>query len=287
MSMPEKFVRAWPDVDPNLKHGGIAGVTDNGGWVGADINDNLSTTNKDLHSIVYWLSQALTSVSMNPEADAQGMPGKRLVDQCLKVAETFTEMVVDVTHSHASKFFQFTHAVPPRNWFKITPIMYPVRSSFADDFLHYGIGTIIELAENNRNSLHKGLDSQASNIILEATYTWKAQVMRYWFDKETAGDISTRELESLYQNVRRSVPSYPDETMDTADPEAVQEALSGLDVLAWVPTNSDWTKFAELRNRRYEPEAIFQPEDTRQTTEDVLPPTGVNPSPISTGGPTP
>lgn len=284
MNMPTKFYKPWNEIDPSLQHGGIPGELA-AGWVGADLGDNRTTTNKDMHNITYWLSQALTAVSMNPEADAQGMPGRRLVEQCLKVAETFTEMVVDVTHSHASKFFAFTHAIPPTNTFKITPIRYPVRSLFAEEFLHYGIGTLVELVENNRNALHKGLDSQASNIILEATWTWKAGVMKYWFDKEVAGEISTMELEELYRGIRRSVPSYPDETGDTPEEGAVAQMLAGLDVLAWVPQPADWTKFAELRNRRFEPEAIFQPEATRQSTEDVVPPGGINP--VSVGGPNP
>jgi hypothetical protein len=284
MALPTKFTKPWSAVDPSMQHGGIPGGLSEG-WVGADLTDNLSTTNKDIHSTVYWLSQALTAVSMNPEADAQGMPGKRLVEQCLSVARTFTEMVVDCTHTHASKFFAFTHAIPPSNMFKITPIRYPVRSIFAEEFLHYGIGTLIELAENNRNAVHKGLDSQASNVILEATYTWKAGVMKYWFDKEVAGEISTAELENLYMGLTRSVPSYPDVTAETPETGDVAEALSGLDVLAFVPTNADWTKFAELRNRRFEPEAIFQPEAARPATEDMLPVGGVNPSSI--GGPTP
>jgi hypothetical protein len=284
MPLPTKFTKPWSEIDPAMRHGGIPGGLE-AGWVGADLTDNLSTTNKDISSAVYWLSQALTAVSMNPEADAQGMPGKRLVDQCLRVSRTFTEIIVDCTHTHASKFFAFTHAIPPASMFKITPIRYPVRSIFAEEFLHYGIGTLIELAENNRNAVHKGLDSQASNIILEATYAWKASVMKYWFDKEVAGEISTQELENLYSSLNRSVPSYPDETAETPAPGDVAMELSGLDVLAFVPTDSDWTKFAELRNRRFEPEAIFQPEETRQATEDMLPAGGVNPQ--STGGPTP
>jgi hypothetical protein len=256
MALPTKFTKPWSAVDPSMQHGGIPGGLSEG-WVGADLTDNLSTTNKDIHSTVYWLSQALTAVSMNPEADAQGMPGKRLVEQCLSVARTFTEMVVDCTHTHASKFFAFTHAIPPSNMFKITPIRYPVRSIFAEEFLHYGIGTLIELAENNRNAVHKGLDSQASNVILEATYTWKAGVMKYWFDKEVAGEISTAELENLYMGLTRSVPSYPDVTAETPETGDVAEALSGLDVLAFVPTNADWTKVRRIAQPSFRARSYF------------------------------
>jgi hypothetical protein len=284
MNMPTKFTKPWPDIDPSLRHGSIPGETAEG-WVGPDLGDNLMTTNRDTHRIVYSLSQIATAISMNPEADMQGFPGRRLVEESLMAAATFVEMVVDVTHTHATKFFAFTHAVPPTSVFKVTPIRYPVRSQFADDFLHYTIGTIIELAETNRNAAHQGLDPKASNIILEALWTWKAQVMKFWFDKEVSGEISSRELADLYAGKIRAVPSYPDETSETPEAAAVSDALTGVDVLAWLPTEADWTKFAELQERRYKAEVTFQPEDTRQTTEDVLPPGGVNP--VSTGGPNP
>lgn len=285
--MPTKFTKDWEQIDPELRHGGIPGQTIDG-WVGPDLGDNLTTTNRDTHRIVYSLSQIATAISMNAESDMQGFPGRRLVEETLMAAATFVEMVVDVTHTHATKFFAFTHAVPPTSVFKITPIRYPVRCQFADDFLHYAIGTIIELAETNRNAAHQGLDPKASNIILEGLWTWKAQVMKFWFDKEVSGEISSRELADLYAGITRAVPSYPDQTSETPDSAGVDKALTGIDVLAWLPTPADWTKFAELQERRYKPEVIFQPEDTRQTTEDALPPGGVEPAAgTSTGGPNP
>lgn len=284
--MPTKFTKDWEDIDPSLRHGGIPSQTTDG-WVGPDLNDNTQTTNRDIQNLVYMLCQIATAISMNPEADAQGFPGRRIMEDALKAMATFVERVVDVTHTHSTKFFAFTHAVPPVSQFKVTPIRYPVRSQFADDFLHYAIGTIVELAESNRNAVHQGLDPNAANIILEALWNWKATVMKYWFDKEVAGEISSAELAELYSNISRLQPSYPDVTAETPSDAAVSVALTGLDVLAWMPTEADWTKFADLQQRRYSPEVIFQPESTRQVTEDVLPAGGVTVSPTSTGGPNP
>ena len=285
MPMPEKFTIPWVQVDPTLRHGGIPDELAVG-WVGPDLNDNTQTQNRDAAYLVYMLGQFATSISMHPEADAEGFPGKRLVEEALSAMDTFTERLVDVTHTHSTKFFSFTHAVPPVSQFRFTPIRYPVRNAFADDFLHYAIGTMVEIAENNRNALHQGFDPNASNILLEAMWNWKATVMKFWFDKEVAGEISSRELNELYEGVSRPQPSYPDVTSDTPSESDTAEALAGLDVLAWVPTASDWTKFAELHSRRYTPERAFQPEGARPTTEDVAHESATNADgTISTDGP--
>jgi hypothetical protein len=285
MAMPEKFTLPWVDVDPSLRHGGIADELAVG-WVGPDLNDNTETQNRDAAYLVYMMGQFATSISMHPEAEAEGFPGKRLVSEALSAMDTFTERLVDVTHTHATKFFSFTHAVPPISQFRFTPIRYPVRNQFADDFLHYAIGTMVEIAENNRNALHQGFDPNASNILLEAMWNWKATVMKFWFDKEVAGEISSRELANLYSGVLRPQPSYPDETADTPSDADTTEALQGLDVLSWVPSDSDWTKFAELHQRRYTPERAFQPEGARPTTEDVAHESATNADgTISTDGP--
>ena len=271
--MPNKFYVPWSDIDPSLQHGGIAGELAEG-WVGADLNDNVKTQNRDIHYLVYMLSQFATSISMHPEAELEGFPPKKLVDECFAAQSTMIERVVDVTHTHASKFFSFTHAVPPVSYFKLTPIRYPVRNRFAEDFLHYAIGTLVELAETNRNSVHQGLDNNAANIVVEALWNWKATQMKFWFDIEVAGEISSRELEALYTGVYRPHPSYPDETSARPSDAETSEALSGVDVLEWLPSASDWTKFAELHTRRYVPERALQPEGARPVTEDILPENG-------------
>lgn len=286
MPMPEKFVKPWSEIDSSLRHGGIADELAVG-WVGPDLNDNITTQNRDMAHLVYQLGQYATSISMHPEAEMEGFPGKRLVSESLDAMDTFTERVVDVTHTHASKFFAFTHAVPPVSMFRFTPVRFPVRNQFADDFLHYAIGTMIEIAESNRNSVHQGLDPSAANTIMEALWNWKATVMKFWFDKEVAGEISSRELNELYLGKLRPQPSYPDNSAETPAPDKVAEALTGLDVLAWVPTAADWTKFAELHERRYTPERAFQPEGARPTTEDVAHESATNADgSISTTGPT-
>lgn len=285
MVMPTQFYVPWAQVDPDLKHGGIPDELAVG-WVAPDLGDNKFTTNRDIQNITWMLSQVAASISMHPEAESEAFPGRRLVEEAIKGMDTITERVVDVTHTHATKFFSFTHAVPPVSAFKLNAIRYPVRNQFADDFIHYCIGTMVELAENNRNAVHQGLDPTAANIIMEPLYNWKATVMKYWFDKEVAGEISAEELNTLYAGIGKPKPSYPDTTAETPSEADTAAALTGLDVLAWFPTASDWTKFAELQVRRYTPERVLQPEGARQTTEDVRFEQGHNADgTVSTGGP--
>jgi hypothetical protein len=123
--------------------------------------------------------------------------------------------------------------------------------------------------------VHQGLDNNAANIVVEALWNWKATQMKFWFDIEVAGEISGRELETLYSGVYRPHPSYPDATSERPSNAETSEVLSGVDVLEWLPDVSDWSKFAELHTRRYVPERALQPEGARPVTEDILPENGI------------
>lgn len=271
MPMPERFTKPWELIDPTLRHGGIAGELA-GQFVGADINDNAQTTNRTVISLFNDLGMFASSISMHPEADVAVNPPRRIVEECLQAMMTFAGDVICNTKTHATKFFSFTHAVPPVSTFGLWPIRFPVKSEFASEFLHFAIGTLIEIAENSCNGFHKNLDPKSANCILEPLYEWKATLMKQRFAIEVPGEISQAELMKLYETINTPNPFYPDVTTATPSKEATAEVKTGMDVLSWVPTEADWTQFARIHLLRYRPERILQPEATRQTTEDVISP---------------
>ena len=282
MNMPKKYYVPWSDIDPALRHGGISDEL--GGFVAPDLGDNPSSSNRTLVGLFRHFNQAVASISMHPISDKEGFPDKALVDESLKAVQTFMEMVITSTHSHASKFFSNTHAIPPVEHFQLNAIRFPLRSQFAADFVFYGLGTLVEIAENNRNSAHKGIDPDCAETLLAGMYDWKAEQMKFWFGKEVAGEISDREMAEMYEAVTTPNPFYPDITAETPDDEDVEDALTGVDVMKWLPTKADWTMFDQLRRRRYKPERVFQPEAVRHTTEDVRTP-DTHTAPSGTGGP--
>lgn len=268
MAMPEKFYVPWDNIDPTLQHGGVEGELGNG-WVAPDVGDNPTSTNYDIVGLFKDLNMYAAAISMHPEADSENLPGRALLETALKATSTFFEQVVDKTKTHATSFFAFSHAIPPVNHFTMSPIRFPVRNATANEFVHYCIGTLVELAESSRNALHKGLDPETSSIVLAPLYTWKADIMKYFFDIEVEGEVSPEELLRIFTGIAKPVLSYPDVTADRPTNEQVSEVLTGYDVLAFIPTAGDWAKFAELRLRRFKPERILQPEGARPTTEDV------------------
>lgn len=288
--MPTKFVVPWSQIDPNGLHGGLPNVVGDG-WVAPDINDNAISTNYDIVGLFNDLMRYGTAVSMHVEADMDALPGQSLVNECLRAANTFFEDVADRTKTQATGMFSFQHAIPPVNKFQLTPVMYPVASTFAMEFLHYTIGTLVSLSENSRNSAHKGLDPEAAHVILGPLYAWKADVMKIWFNYEVEGEISAKELASAMATVRaRRVLSTPDETDERPADSTMVEVLSGMNVLNWVPATADWALFSDNRMSRYSPERIRQPENSRAVTEDALPNSGIdqqgNPSMPSYEAPT-
>ena len=273
--MPTKFVVPWTTIDTTGMNGGLANVVGEG-WVAPDINDNPISTNFDIVGLFNDLMRYCTAVSMNVESDMDALPGNALVRECLRACNTFFEDVADRTKTQATAMFAFQHAIPPVNSFQLYPVMYPLNSTFAMEFLHYALGTLVSLAENNRNAAHKGLDPEAAHILLSPLYAWKADVMKIWFNYEVEDEISAKELAQLMSGVRaRRVLSTPDETDERPDLESVAEASTGQNVLNWVPNASDWAFFADTRAARYSPERIRQPENSRAVTEDALPNTGV------------
>ena len=269
--MPHHFYVPWAEIDPNLQHGGIEGELA-GQFVGPDIGDNTSTLNLDLLAIFQAINDCGASISMHHEADREGYPAKGIVEESLKAVNFIFEHIKDRTHTTASRFFGWNHAIPPRQLFKIRPTRYQLRSIFAQEFVHTCIGAMVETAENNRNAAHSGLDPQAADRLIAPFYDWKAKCMKHYFDIEVEGELSREELNAILSGKYRPGPvvSPPDESRETPDSKALMEALSGANVVQWFPNMEWWAIFGDLNDKRY------QPERARTTTEDVAPETPVN-----------
>jgi len=268
--MPTRFTLPWGAVDPNYAHGGISGELQ-GMFVAPDLGDNWQTKNVDNLKIMNALNEVAASLSMHPDIEMEGYPTRNFVEEMLQAFNYVAEHIVDTTRSSANRHFQWTHAIPPINDYAIRPIRFPVRSQFGIDTLHYLIGNHVECAELNRNCAHSGLTPQDANRLLGPLFEQKAATMKLYFDLEVSGELSMAEVEALMKGKYRPGPSVspPDESAELPDAAAVQEALTGVDVLQWYPTDSHWVTFGRLRDNRYQPERIYQPEGARATTEDV------------------
>lgn len=270
--MPEKFYLPWGEIDPSLMDGGIPGELA-ANFVGPDLGDNPTTMNGDMVSVFNEIRNATQSISMSPEAMKQGTPGRRIVEEGLRALNSIFEKIVDVTHTNATRFHEWNHAVPPNLSFALAPIRFPLRQEFANEFVHFGLGSMVETAEMNRNANHSGIDPNSAEKIIAPFYYWKSKIMKYYFDLEVAGEVSVDELEVLFEGKYRPGPtvSLPDDSAERPDGADMTEALTGTDVLQWYPSREDWAVFARLSKERYVPERIFQPEGSLATTEDVAP----------------
>lgn len=269
LMMPTKFWVPWSEIDPEMRHGGIPGELAE--FVAPDINDNKTTQNVDQVRIFAVVRDACQSISMSPESMKEGEPRRRIVEECLRAINDILEKALDRSHSSATRTFEWCHAVPPQVTFPLSPIRFPLRNPFANEFVHYMLGTMVEIAELNCNANHAGLGINDVSKIVAPCYQWKANVIKHYFDHEVAGEISSAELDQLFQGIVRPGPvvSPPDASAQRPSDAGVAEALSGIDVIQWFPNDSDWAIFGNLERNRYVPERIYQPEGAYPSTEDV------------------
>ena len=268
--MPTKFYKSWAELDPSLKHGGIPDELAPY-FVGPDLNDNPISKNPDLVNIFHTTQSVVRSISMAPESMKEGYPGRRIVEEALMGVNLIAERIVDVTHTDATRFFEWCHAIPPNLGYSLAPIRFPLRQEFANTFVHYGMGLLVEIAELNQNANHAGLNPQSADRLIAPIYNWKANVCKYYFDLEVAGELSREEMTRLFDGKYRPGPtvSPPDESAERPDANELSEALDGVNTMQWFPGPEDWANFARLADARYVPERIYQPEGALSTTEDV------------------
>ncbi len=279
--LPEKFWQPWGDVDPALHHGGIPGVVGEG-YVAPLLGDNPKTLNADLHRIFAVVRDSAASLSVAPGSDVEGPPVRNGVEEALRAYNWIAERILDRTKTVSTSFFQWTHARPPARLFALRPIRYPLRNEFFNEAVFFLLGMAVEIAESNANGLHANLDPSSSIRILAPLHHFKANMMRDYFDVEVAGEITLDELNALFEGIQVPATVLPSsETQTPPDAGAVAEALAGVDVLKWFPTDAEWAVFGRKHTAVYKPERLWQPEGTRGTTEDIAPET---PTPAGTGG---
>ena len=268
--MPEKFVIPWVEVDPNLTHGGISGELA-GIFVAPDLTDNWQTKNSDNLKVMRALNDVSASISMHPDSDMEGYPTRNIVEEVMKATNFVLEKIMDSTSSSANRTFGWTHAIPPVDDYALRPIRYPVRGGYALDVLKFMIGDQVECAELNRNCAHSGFTPQDAAVLLRPLFEIKSSAMKLYFDLEVSGELSMAEVEEMMRGRYRPGPtvSPPDDSAERPSASDVEEAMTGTDVIQWYPSPADWVIFGRLRDNRYVPERIYQPEGHRATTEDV------------------
>jgi hypothetical protein len=283
MSIPQQFHQSWSEIDPSGAHGGLPGELEE--FVGPALGDNPRTKNQDVKTVFNAVQASAASISRHPESNIEGPPRRGIVEETLRSMNWILERVLDRTHTLATNMFAWTHATPPYEPFTLIPIRYPLRQSFADQTIHYMLGTLVECAELNANGQHSGLDPNSAQRLMAPMFHLKGLIVKDYFDKEVAGEISLDELRTMMGSVKRVGPVIvpSGETQPPPSTGDVQEALSGIQLLQWYPQAEDWAVFADKQANLYHSERIWQPEGATGTTEDVAP---HDPIPATGGFPT-
>lgn len=270
--LPSKFHVPWVEIDPSLQHGGVAGELE-GQFVGPALGDNSKTTNVDMYRVFRVANDISASLSMRPDANMEGPPVKNSVEEVLQAVNLYIERVRDRTTASSTKIFQWTHATPPYIDFKLRPVRYPLRNEFMHDVIFHWIGTQVEIAEMNANALHANVDPSSCVRMLVPILHMKANIIKDWFDKEVAGEVSVEEIAEMFVGITQPGPTIvpSDQTMPSPSPEAVTIAMAGVDLVQWYPSAADWQVFGKKRDEMLKLERIWQPEGSRRTTEDVAP----------------
>ena len=285
VTVPQNFFQPWSEVDPDGAHGGVPGALAN--FVAPRLGDNPTTKNVDMLTIFAAVRDTAASISMAPTANAEGPPGRPLVEEVLRGLNLSIERILDRTQVASSGYFEWRHATPPCDTFTLRPIRYPLRSEFARRAVFFFLGTLVEVAENSANARHTGLDPSQARDLLGGLLSLKASIAKDWFDKEVEGEITLDELNTMFAGVERPGPTIvpAGESQPTPSDQAVTDALSGISLIQWYPTEGEWQVFGRKHTEQYKPERIWQPEGAIGTTEDVAPedPTPAPGQPIAAG----
>jgi hypothetical protein len=269
MAIPQKFHLPWSEIDPAMTHGGIPGELTE--FVGPDLGDNPRTKNQDIKIIFTAVMTTAASISMAPEANKEGPPQRNIVEETLRSLNFIFERILDRTQTMASNTFEWCHATPPYEYLMLRPVRYPLRQAFADQVTHYLLGTLVEIAEMNRNANHSLLDPNTAHRMMAPLFHLKKLICKDYFDVEVAGEISLNEMIALMSSVKKVGPVVvpPGESQNLASAESVAEAMTGIDLLQWYPNDQHWATFGEKLAQMYHPERVWQPEGAYPTTEDV------------------
>ncbi|MCP4661025.1 MAG: hypothetical protein GY856_36955 [bacterium] len=239
------------------------------------LGDNPGSCNSDMIQIFSVVRDCAANLSMAPGSDKEGPPNRRLLGEALRSVNWMAERIMDRVRAGCMSTWEWTHARPPRDLFKVRPIRFPLRSDFCQDAVFHWLGLMVEMAESNDNAAHSSLTASTGARLLGALLHLKANWMRDWFDLEVEGDISFGEQSALMSGVAMPGPVIvpTGEQMSRPDIESITTALAGTPVFQWFPTEQDWLVFGKKYDELVKMERIWQPEGARMTTEDVAPET--------------
>ena len=269
MAIPQQFHKPWVEIDPTMADGGLPGnLTE---FVGPDLGDNPRTKNQDVKTIFTAVMTTAASISMAPEANKEGPPQRNIVEEVLRALNFIMERILDRTQTMSTTTFEWCHATPPYEAFNLRPVRYPLRQEFADRTIHYLLGTLVEIAEMNRNANHSTLDPNTAERMLAPLYHLKGLIAKDYFDVEVSNEISLQEMIQIMTGVKKVGPVIvpSGETQNLATETDVADVLSGIDLLQWYPNAQHWVTFGEKMVQMYHAERIWQPEGSWGTTEDV------------------
>ena len=269
MAIPQKFHRPWNEIDPAMTDGGIPGELTE--FVGPDLGDNPRTKNQDIKTIFTAIMTTAASISMAPEANKEGPPGRNIVEEVLRALNFIFERILDRTQTLSTSTFEWCHATPPYEYLMLRPVRYPLRQTFADQTIHYLLGTLVETAEMNRNANHSSLDPNTAERIMAPLYHLKSLIAKDYFDVEVSNEVSLQEMIAMMTGVKKIGPVVvpSGESQNLVDDTKLADALSGIDLLQWYPDGKNWVTFGEKMVTMYHAERIWQPEGAYPTTEDV------------------
>ena len=252
-----------------MTDGGIPGELTE--FVGPDLGDNPRTKNQDIKTIFTAIMTTAASISMAPEANKEGPPGRNIVEEVLRALNFIFERILDRTQTLSTSTFEWCHATPPYEYLMLRPVRYPLRQTFADQTIHYLLGTLVETAEMNRNANHSSLDPNTAERIMAPLYHLKSLIAKDYFDVEVSNEVSLQEMIAMMTGVKKIGPVVvpSGESQNLVDDTKLADALSGIDLLQWYPDGKNWVTFGEKMVTMYHAERIWQPEGAYPTTEDV------------------
>jgi len=277
MAVPERFYIPWNQVNGATSlPGGFPGEL--GDFVAADLGDNAQTRNSAAVRLYDAVQEVATTLSTHPYADLQGYPERSMVEESLLGCNSILQKIVDRTQASSDSLYKWVHRTPPYRSFGLMPIRYPVRNPFLSEVVFNLIGLLGEIAEANANTLHRGFDIRTGRQFLRTPLLIKSDIARDFFDIEVAGEISDDELRELFTGITTKVVPRPGDTASAPSAEAVAEAMAGVAIIDWQPSDVHWAVFGKKRDSAFDIERITQPEAGRTTTEDALPTGPVDPA---------
>jgi len=272
-------------------------------FVIANIGEHKVTNNSDLWLLIDRVQAEAQSLGNSP-AFVQPIVDPQFIRDTLLAIDRVRAMAVGMLISQASGFFTRRFGGPSQKAHALAPIMYPGVNRIGAVVVESFLCSLHQAPRVNSNMFDQGLLSEDCATVLHSLISAKGRIMRQLFQKELAGELSPAELTALFEGSTLQPPSQrptgaaalANETVPAPDAAQLTEALSGVDVVTWVPTDGDWAICATVLKRMTPPPGPAQlPMEPLAVDDGTLvtgtapattggtpasPATGLNPSPV-------